>query len=76
MYCTVINTDAHISQIEKINANFCPKFFDLYASIYGDCFIAKKIITNLNLRRMFILVVDVVSSQRSSAVSVSFQFSR
>ncbi len=30
--------DPHISRIEKILAKFCPKFFDLYASIYGSCF--------------------------------------
>jgi hypothetical protein len=30
--------DPRISQIEKILVKFCPKFLDLYASIYGKKF--------------------------------------
>jgi hypothetical protein len=29
--------DPCISRIDKILAKFCPKFLDLYASIYGTC---------------------------------------
>jgi hypothetical protein len=31
--------DPRISRIEKILAKFCPKFLDLYASIYGSMFL-------------------------------------
>jgi hypothetical protein len=31
-------SDPRISRIEKNLPNICPKFFDLYASIYGDQF--------------------------------------
>ncbi len=34
----LINIDPGISQIDKILAKLCPKFLDLYASIYGACF--------------------------------------
>jgi hypothetical protein len=32
----MMNIDPRISRIYKILAIFCPKFLDLYASIYGN----------------------------------------
>ncbi len=38
----------HISRIDKILAKFCPKFLDLYASVYGN-FFNRFLITNFFL---------------------------
>ena len=35
VYCYLLKTDPPISRIEKIIYKICPKFLDLYASIYG-----------------------------------------
>ena len=34
MYCAILNTAPRICPIGKINANLCPKFLELDASIY------------------------------------------
>ncbi len=46
----MMNVDPRISRIDKILAKFCPKFFDLYASIYGSLKF-KKIFRNQVKRR-------------------------
>ena len=35
----ILICDPHISQLRKILVEFCPKFLDLYMSIYGNYFI-------------------------------------
>ncbi len=35
---TRVSVDPCISRIDKILAEFCPKFLDLYGSMYGSCY--------------------------------------
>ncbi len=67
----MMNIDPGKSRIYKILAKFCPKFLDLYASIYGNMFFSlpehssrlKKIgwITNIKMSRYCIKLKEKIA---------------